>query len=265
LADPAPSQAPAISGVVICYNEEDRIARCLESLSFCDEIVVVDSNSTDATREIVARYTDRLISQPFLGYAKQKNFALEQASNDWVVCLDADEAVSDELSAEIQEVIRGLGSEDEGPAGFVLDRLTWFLGVWHDHGEWYPDDQLRVFRRSLGRWAGRDPHGHVDLEGSTRRLRGRLLHFNYRNLSDQVQTVDRFSQRQAQAMRDEGVRFRLIDLLFRPFYRFVKGYVLKQGFRKGLPGFLVSISGAYAVFMKYAKLWEIQRRSLRDG
>lgn len=261
MSDPAPRERPRISGVVICFNEEDRIARCLESLSFCDELVVVDSNSTDRTPEIAARYTDRLISQPFLGYAKQKNFALEQATGDWVVCLDADEALSEALAAEIQDAVAG---EHQAFAGFVLDRLTYFLGVWHDRGEWYPDYQLRVFRRSLGRWAGRDPHGHVELEGPTRRIQGRLLHFNYRNLSDHVQTIDRFSRRQAQAMHEEGVRFRLIDLLFRPFYRFLKGYLLKQGFRKGLPGFLVSISGAYAVFMKYAKLWEIQRLPLRD-
>lgn len=263
LSGSASGKGLGISGVVICYNEEDRIARCLESLSFCDEIVVVDSNSTDRTPEIAARYTDRVISQAFLGYAKQKNFALEQASYDWVVCLDADEALSDELAREIQAAISAedvVASEGERVAGFLLDRMTYFLGVWHDRGEWYPDRQLRVFRRSLGHWTGRDPHGHVELEGRTRLLGGRLSHFNYRNLADHIQTIDRFSARQAQAMHEEGIRFRLVDLIVRPFHRFIKGYFLRQGFRKGLPGFLVSVSTAYFVFMKYAKLWELEQR-----
>jgi glycosyltransferase involved in cell wall biosynthesis len=251
---------PPVSGVVIALDEADRIARCLESLAFCDEIVVVDSLSTDATREVARRYTPRVIEQPFLGYVRQKNFALEQAKHDWVVCLDADEALSAELAAEIPRAISEAGDE---VAGFELDRVTFFLGVWHDRGEWYPDPQLRVFRRSRGRWGGRDPHDHVRVEGEVRRLRGRLHHWNYRSLSEHVQTIDRFSARLAAAMREEGLRFRVRDLLFRPLGRFLKGYLLRGGFRKGVPGFLVSASTAYYVFMKYAKLWELERRRER--
>ncbi len=247
---------PPISGVVICMNEADRIARCLESLAFCDEIVVVDSLSTDGTCEVARRFTPRVIEQPFLGYVRQKNFALDEAKHDWVVCLDADEALSDELAAEIRRAIAEAG---EGVSGFELDRVTRFLGVWHDRGEWYPDPQLRVFRRSRGRWGGRDPHDHVRVSGEVRRLPGRLNHWNYRNLSEHVQTIDRFSGRLAAAMQEEGLHFRLRDLLLRPLGRFLKGYVLQGGFRKGLPGFLVSVSTAYYVFMKYAKLWELER------
>jgi len=245
-----------VSGVVICLNEADGIARCLESLAWCDEIVVVDSGSTDGTREIAARYTDRVIEQPFLGYVKQKNFALDHAKHDWVACLDADESLDPELAAAVPAAI---ASAPDDVAGFELDRVTWFLGVWHDRGEWYPDWQLRVFRRSRGRHAGRDPHDHVRVDGAVRRLPGRLEHWNYRNLSDHVQTIDRFSARLARAMHDEGVRFRLRDLVLRPPGRFLKGYVARQGFRRGLPGFLVSASTAYYVFMKYAKLWELER------
>jgi glycosyltransferase involved in cell wall biosynthesis len=196
-----------------------------------------------------------LIEQPFLGYVKQKNFALERATHDWVVCLDADEALSEELGREIEEVL----AREDGAAGYVLDRVTYFLGVWHDHGEWYPDPQLRVFRRSRGRWVGLDPHDRVELDGPVRRLRGRLLHWNYSDLSDHIRTIDGFSSRLAREMRAQGRPFRLRDLLLRPLGRFLKGYVLRQGFRKGLPGFLVSVSTAYYVFMKYAKLWEIER------
>lgn len=244
-----------MSGVVICQNEEETIGRCLDSLAFCDEIVVVDSGSTDRTLEIARARGARVIDQPFLGYVKQKNFALDRATHDWVVCLDADEALSEDLRQEIESALTS------GPevAGYLLDRVTYFLGVWHDRGEWYPDPQLRVFRRSLGRWVGLDPHDRVEVRGAVRTLHGKLLHWNYRDLSDHLQTIDRFSAALAREMRDHGRRFHLRDLLLRPVGRFVKGYLIRQGFRKGIPGLLVSISTAYYVFMKYAKLWELER------
>jgi glycosyltransferase involved in cell wall biosynthesis len=245
-----------VSGVVICYNEEETIARCLGSLAWCDEIVVVDSGSTDRTREIAGSFTPQVIEQPFLGYVKQKNFALDHATHDWVVCLDADEALSDELQGAIRET---LANDPDGAAGYILDRVTYFLGVWQDRGEWYPDPQLRVFRRSLGRWVGLDPHDRVELRGPARSLPGQLFHWNYRDLSDHIQTIDRFSAHLAREMRARGDRFRLRDLIFRPLGRFLKGYVLRQGFRRGIPGFMVSVSTAYYVFMKYAKLWELER------
>ncbi len=247
---------PPISGVVICFNERETIARCLESLAFCDEIVVVDSGSTDGTVDIAKRYTDRVVTQEFLGYVKQKNFALELAQYDWVLSLDADEGLSDELATEIQLALENVSDDT---SGFVLDRMTFFLGIWHDAGEWYPDPQLRLFRRSRGRWVGRDPHDRVELQGRSLKLAGRLGHWNYRDLADHIRTVDRFSALQAREMLEEGVRFRVADLVLRPLGRFLKGYVLRGGFRNGLPGFLVSISTAYYVMMKYAKLWELGR------
>ena len=253
----AKASTPPVSGVVICLNEADRIGRCLESLAFCDEIVVVDSGSSDGTPEVVRRYTERLIEQPFLGYVKQKNFALEQAKHDWVICLDADEALSPELRASVSEALARAGDV----SGYELDRVTQYLGVWHDHGEWYPDWQLRLFRRSRGHWSGMDPHDRVELEGRVERLPGRLLHWNYRSLSEHIQTTDRFSARMALSMQEAGVRFRLADLLLRPIGRFFKGYVLRQGFRNGIPGFVVSAATAYYVFMKYAKLWELERKA----
>jgi glycosyltransferase involved in cell wall biosynthesis len=257
----AGARRPSISGIVICFNEERRIERCLQSLAFCDEIIVVDSRSTDRTREIAARYATKLVEQDFLGYVKQKNFALERATGEWVVCLDADEALSSELQRDVPLAI---ASAPADVAGFVLDRVPWFLGVWHDAGEWYPDRQMRVFRRVKGHWIGRDPHDRVELDGVARPLSGKLEHWNYRDLSDHISTIDRFSARQAQGMAEEGLRFRISDLVFRPLIRFVRGYVLRRGFTKGLPGFLVSVSTAYYVFMKYAKLWEIERATRAD-
>ena len=237
-----------ITGIVICLNEADRIGRCLESLAFCDEIGVDDSGSTAGTREVARRYTPTVIEQPFLGYVKQKNFALDHAKNDWVICIDADEALSPELAAN---VVGALARNDGVIAGYALDRVTHYLGVWHDRGEWYPDWQLRVFRRSRGRFGGLDPHDRVELDGPVERL------------SDHIQTMDRFSARMARSLADSGVRFRLRDLVLRPPARFLKSYFLQQGFRRGLPGFIVSIAGAYYVFMKYAKLWELERREAR--
>lgn len=250
----------SISGVVISFNEEEGIARCLESLAFCDEIVVVDSNSTDATPSIAARCSAKVITQPFLGYVKQKNFALDQCAHDWVVSLDADEALDPECQRAIQDA---LAREDDTTSGYVLDRMTYFLGVWHDRGEWYPDRQMRVFRRSRARWVGRDPHDRVELQGPTRQLAGHLRHWNYRDLQDHIAQIEKFSGLQAREMFDEGLRFRLTDLLFRPFSRFFRGYFLRRGFLLGVPGFLVSISTAYYVFMKYARLWELEQGRAR--
>ena len=247
---------PPVSGVVICLNEEATIERCLQSLAWCDEIVVVDSHSTDATREIARKHTPNVIEQDFLGHIEQKNFALDQASHDWVVSLDADEALSEELQGEIP---RALSTVNGDVGGFRLNRMTYFLGVWHDRGEWYPDYNVRVFRRSVTRWSGRNPHDHARVEGQVGHLDGHILHWNYRDLSEHIQQIDKFTALLAREMRAEGARFRLRDLLVRPLGRFFKGYVLRQGFRNGLPGFLVSVSTAYYVFMKYAKLWELER------
>lgn len=248
-----------ISGVVICLNEADRIQRCLESLAFCDEIVVVDSGSTDGTADIARRCGARVVEQPFLGYVKQKNFALDLARHDWVVCLDADEALSPELQTEIAGRLRGAAPPDAD--GYEARRLTHYLGVWHDRGDWYPDLQLRVFRRSRGHWVGRDPHDRVELASDAGSLSGRILHWNYRSFSEQIQTIDRYSGVQAEALLAEGVRFRLRDLLLRPPARFVQGYLLRGGYRLGLPGLIVAVSTAYYVFAKYAKLWELSARA----
>ncbi len=219
-----------VSGLVICLNEADRIARCLDSMAFCDEIIVVSG---------------------------QKNFAMEHAKHDWVLCLDADEALSPEAVAAARAALE---RDDPSVAGYAFDRVAFYLGVWHDYGEWSNDWQLRLFRRSRGgRFGGVEPHDHVDLDGPVVRLPGRLQHWTYRSLSEHIQTTDRFSARMARSYAENGIRFRYSDLLVRPIARFFKGYVLKQGFRKGLPGFIVSAATAYYVFMKYAKLWELER------
>lgn len=250
-----PERSRPISGVVICLDEADRIERCLTSLAFCDELLVLDSGSRDATVEKARALGARVVEQPFLGYVNQKNRALELATHDWVVCLDADEALSDELRAAIESTLAGSPDRD----GYRARRLTHYLGVWHDRGDWYPDAQLRVFRRSRARWVGRDPHDRVELEGAAGELPGHILHWNYRSFSEQIRTIDRYSDYQARELHQAGQRFRLRDLLLRPPARFLRGYLLRGGFRLGLPGLVVAVSTAYYVFAKYAKLWELER------
>jgi glycosyltransferase involved in cell wall biosynthesis len=243
---------PRLSVCVVAMDEADHIADCLRSADFADEWIVVDSHSKDRTREIAASSGARVIERDWPGHVEQKNFALDQASHDWVLCLDADERVSPELRASI---LRALESPDL-PAGFECARRTRYLGRWIRHGGWYPDRKLRLFRRSAGRWGGTNPHDHVRVEGRVARLGGDLLHHSYRSLSDHLRTIDSFTTIAAREKRAAGRRAGWLDTTLRPFGKFLRMYVLRAGFLDGWPGFAAAVSGAYYVFLKYAKLRE---------
>jgi glycosyltransferase involved in cell wall biosynthesis len=247
---------PSLSVCVVAMNEEDRIGECLRSADFADEWIVVDSHSTDRTREVAAEQGARVIERDWPGHVEQKNFALTQATHDWVLCLDADERVSPELRAAIVAAL----ARAELPDGFRFARRNRYLGRWIRHGGWYPDRKLRLFRRSRGRWAGQNPHDRVHLEGPVELLPGDLLHDSYRSLSEHLRTIDSFTTIAAREKHSAGARARLTDLTLRPCGKFLRMYVLKAGFLDGLPGFLVAVSGAYYVFLKYAKLWEMTRK-----
>jgi glycosyltransferase involved in cell wall biosynthesis len=243
---------PALSACVIARNEADRIGACLESLSFCDEIVVVDARSGDRTREIAAEHGARVVERDWPGHVAQKEFAIRAARHDWVLCVDADERVSPELAAEIGELrAAGFG----GRAGFRLPRLSSYLGGWIRHGTWYPDPQLRLFDRRRGRWGGRDPHDRVELDTEPGSLRGHLLHHPYRDLEDHLATIDRYTTTMAQGLAQEGRRARLLDLALRPPWRFFRSYLLQGGFLDGWRGLLLASLAAHYVRLKYAKLW----------
>jgi glycosyltransferase involved in cell wall biosynthesis len=245
-----------ISAVIITYNEEKSIRRCLEALGWAREIVVVDSCSTDATARIAREYTDRVISHPFEGYVRQKNFALEQATLDWVLSVDADEVVTTELLARIREV---WPRERERYDGFTVNRRSRFSGKWIRHCGWYPDRKLRLFRRDRGRWTGDDLHEKVRLPGRVKDLNADLLHYTYENLSENVEKIQRYSSIFAQAQHNRGHRAHLWDLLIRPAAKFGKSYILKMGFMDGRHGLILSGTATFYVFLKYAKLWELQR------
>jgi glycosyltransferase involved in cell wall biosynthesis len=247
---------PPISVCIVAMNEEDRIAECIRSADFADEWIVIDSHSTDRTREVAAELGARVIERDWPGHVQQKNFALDQASHGWVLCLDADERVSPELRAAVEAAL----AKSDLPDGFRCARRNRYMGRWIRHGGWYPDRKLRLFRKDRGRWAGRNPHDRVHVDGRVETLAGDLLHDSYRSLSEHVRTVDSFTTIAAREKHAAGERASLLDLTLRPWGKFLRMYVLKAGFRDGVPGFLIAVTGAYYVFLKYAKLWEMTRR-----
>jgi glycosyltransferase involved in cell wall biosynthesis len=252
---------PALSVCIITFNEEQNIRDCLESVAWVDEIIVVDSFSQDTTVSLCRMFTEKVYEKEWQGHVKQKNCALQYASNEWVLCIDADERVSTELREEIE---RNLSMEGNSCDGYYFLRHSYYLGKWINHGGWYPDYKLRLFKKSKGRWGGQDPHDKVILKGTTTQLKGELLHFVYKNVSHQLQTVDTFSTITATALDREGDRFNLFKLLYRPSIKFFETYCIKRGFMDGLPGFIIAITSSFYVFIRYVKLWELQKQRQKD-
>jgi glycosyltransferase involved in cell wall biosynthesis len=252
---------PTVSAIVVCFNEERNIGACLDSLRWCDEIVVVDSFSTDRTVEICRQYTDRVIQRPWAGYRDQKAFAHSLATKDWVLLVDSDERVTPELRDEIKRELALHGSRY---AGVSVPRLVFYLHRWWWRGGWYPDYDIRLFRRNRATWGGTDPHEKILVEGEVRRVRNPLLHFSYRNMEDHVQRINRFTSISSLELFNEGQRWCLGDALFRPAFRFFRSYIIKRGFLDGFAGFYVALTAAVYVFLKYAKLWELELEGKED-
>ena len=250
-----------ISACVIAFNEERKIRRCLQSLTWCDEIIVVDSFSTDRTLEICREFTDRVYQHEWLGYVGQRNLVREMSKYPWILFLDSDEEVSPALRDEIiDEFERGTGDH----VGFEFPRLVYYLGRWIRHGEWYPDVKLRLFKKEFGRTEGQEPHDRVSVNGAVKRLKNPVWHYTYDDITDHVNTLNRFSSIGAQQKFVHESPFRWSDLFFRPAFRFIKGFILRRGFLDGAHGFLIALMSAYGAYLKYAKLWEMYRRQRRD-
>jgi glycosyltransferase involved in cell wall biosynthesis len=247
-----------LSCCIIAMDEEDRIGECLSSVGFCDELVVVDSHSSDRTREIAAARGARVIERDWPGHVAQKEFAIRQAAHDWVLCVDADERVSPALRSEI-EALRESGFD--GYAGWRFPRLVNYLGTWVRYGTWYPDLQLRLFDRRRARWGGHDPHDRVEMDrgSAVGRLRGDLFHVPYRNFADHLRTIDEYTSLMAQGMHARGRRAGLADLFVRPWVRFSRFYVLERGFLLGWKGLVLALLAAHYVRLKYVKLSLLQR------
>ena len=246
----------SISACIITLNEADRIEACLDSLAFCDEIVVVDSGSSDATRALAQAKGARVLTREFRGYREQKDFAVQSAAHDWVLCLDADERVTPALRAAIEQARSG----NFAAAGYRFARTTEYFGAFLRHGNAYPDRVLRLFDRRRGGWRGdREIHEHVSVDGVTETLTGDLEHRAYRSLSDQLRRLQRYACLMAQHMHARGRRAHLWNMLLNPLWRFVRGYVLRAGFLDGWRGLVYAWVEADYVRQKFVMLWLLER------
>lgn len=246
-----------LSVTIITRNEAADIGAALESVAWADELVVVDSESTDDTVAIARQYTDRVVVRPWPGYIAQKNYAASLARHDWILSLDADERVTAALAAEIQATLAGTAPH----AAYRMPRVTWHLGRWIRTTDWYPDYQVRLYDRRAAEWTGRHVHESISARGSVGRLGGELQHFAYRDIADHLETMDRYTTYAARQMHERGRRAAWLQVAGHPPLAFLRNYVLRGGFRDGTAGFVISAMNAYYVFLKFAKLWELDARA----
>lgn len=242
----------ALSLVVITFNEEKNIERCLKSVPFASDIVVVDSGSQDRTVEIARSLGARVLVEKFRGFGAQKNFGAAQARHDWILSLDADEALSPELAREIEAF---LDNNDETIDGFLLPRISFHMGRWIKHGGWYPDRKLRLYHRQRAQWNLSPVHEAIEAQ-RVARMHGCIRHWVFRDLFHQVETNNKYSSLGTDVLEQKSETFSLFKLLTKPLTKFVECYILKRGFLDGMPGFIIAVGAAYSVFLKWAKLWE---------
>lgn len=247
--------ARSVTACIVAFNEEDRIADCIRSVSFCDEVVVVDSHSSDRTREIARELGAKVIERDWPGYGAQKEFATRVARHDWILSLDADERATPKLRDEILALER---DGFRGRVGWRMPRLTAWQGRWIRHGTWYPDRQLRLFDRREGHWGGYNPHDRWETKGPVGKLRGDILHHTYRSLEDHLRTIDRYTEIMAQGMHERGRKATLVDIVLRPAARFFRFYFLKLGFLEGWRGLVLAYFVAYYARLKYVRLYVLQ-------
>lgn len=247
-----------ISAVILTLNEERNIARCIDSvIHIADEILIIDSYSTDATLDIIKNYEHiKLIQNRFEGYIEQKNFGKELAVHDWILSIDADEALSDELQQSILKIKKSFQYD-----GFFMNRLTNYCGKWIHHSGWYPDKKMRLFNRKRGIWGGVNPHDKFQLfKGSKHTtLKGDILHFSYYTFKEHEEQVQKFAKIAANSLYKNGVKSSYIKIFYKPIARFVKSYLINSGFKDGSAGFTIARMTAKASFLRYKQLYQLQK------
>jgi len=254
-----------ISGVVLTLNEAENIRRCLESMAFCDDLLVVDSGSRDTTLDIARELGARIIERDWPGYGAQRQFGAEAARHDWVLCLDADEWLSPQLAHSIQAEF------ENGPEhrAYSFPRQNFILGRPLRHGGDYPDRKLRLFDRKCAHWNADVVHAVVETDEPVEKLHQDLMHYTAESLDEAVAKWARFAMMQAREMQAAGVRASALNLVLNPVARFVKLYLFKQGFRDGVPGLTMATMSSYFCFLKYLELWRLCHETTgaaeRDG
>jgi glycosyltransferase involved in cell wall biosynthesis len=238
-----------ITATIITLNEERNVARAIESLRCCDEILIVDSGSTDRTVELAEKLGVRVIEASWLGYAAQKNWAADHATTEWILSLDADEALSEALEAEIWSL------KKSGPRfdGYTMPRLANYLGRWILHSGWYPDRKVRLYHRERGQWVGDFVHESVTVHGKTGSLESNILHFTCESLAEHVKTMDRYTTLAAQELAARRIKTPVWKILANPAWTFFKTFFLQRGFLDGFEGLIIAYMAGFYVFLKYAK------------
>ena len=243
-----------VTVTIITLNESRHIAAAIDSAAWADEILVVDSGSTDDTVSIATAKGVRVMSRTWPGYVDQKNYAASVASHDWIFSLDADERVTPSLAAEVRTIVDGNSTE----RAFRVPRVTFHLGRWVRTTDFYPDYQTRLYDRRAARWQGKYVHESVAADGPVGQLKHELQHYSYRDLSDHLDRINQYSTLAARQMHESGRRATPIDLLLHPPAAFLRNYLVRGGFADGMAGLTISLVNAYSVLLKFAKLWELQ-------
>jgi glycosyltransferase involved in cell wall biosynthesis len=241
-----------LSVAIITFNEEKNIERCLQSVAnIADEIIVIDSLSTDATEAICTKHDTKFIKQSFLGYIEQKNLALSHCTHKMVLCLDADEALSEDLL----QSIKTLKQQGFKADGYIMKRCSYFMGKWIRYGTWYPDKKIRLVHKEKAKWGGTNPHDELLLQTNNKQfLNADILHYSYNSLEEVITQNNKFTTIQAKAMHLQGKKSNWFKILINPCIAFINGYFFKLGFLDGWRGFFIAKSIAYQTFCKYIKL-----------
>jgi glycosyltransferase involved in cell wall biosynthesis len=246
---------PPLTVTVITKNEAEALAEALKSVSWADELIVIDAESTDDTVKIARQFTERVYVRAWNGYVDQKNHAADLATHDWIFSLDADERSTPQLTAEVRSLLAG----EPASTGYRMPRVSFYLGRWIRTTDMYPDYQLRLYDRRRARWVGMYVHESVKVEGPPGYLKAELQHYPYRNLSEHLQRMDRYTTLAARQMHAQGVRATRVRLRWYPKAAFLRNYIVKGGIRDGTVGLIISLMNSYYVFLKFAKLWELQQ------
>jgi glycosyltransferase involved in cell wall biosynthesis len=259
-----PDKKIPLSVVIIAKDAASQIGECIDSVKFADEVLVVDSGSNDATRAIADVAGCRVIEKEWLGFGRQKQFAVGEAKHDWVLCLDIDERVSSALEASIRAVFEPSTASTTSHHAYRMPRRNRFLGRWLTHGEGYPDWSLRLFDRNHASWSNDEVHETVITTVEVGQLKGDLMHDSAEDVTMYLAKQNRYSSLHAQALYGQGVRAGYFKLFLSPMARFIKFYFLRQGFLDGGPGFAHVAIGCFAAFAKYAKLIELSKKTNED-